>query len=135
MGNKSQHGFTFTEVMVAVLILGVFIAGAYKMVSGALWINQAARDHYVAIHLANSRLERARNLQYSSLYQLVENQLVMDEHGTPGVNGNFRRTTTVNANYGSNLTEFVVQVDIRNRRTLQFAGVNEKLSSVLPRKP
>jgi prepilin-type N-terminal cleavage/methylation domain-containing protein len=135
MKTKAQAGFTLTEVMVAVFILSIFIIGCYTAVTGALWMNQSARDHYVAVQLANSRLERARNIQYASLSQMIENNVVMDANGVPNANGSFRRTTTVNANYGSNLTEFVIQVDIRNRKTGQFGSVNETLASVLPSTP
>lgn len=135
MKRKGQRGFTLMEVMMALVILLIFMVSAFQAVTAALWMNQQARDHYVAINLANSRLERARNLQYASLAQLVESQLVMDEHGVPNANGAFRRTTSVNASYGSNLTEFVIQVDIRNRKSKQFEGDNEQLASVLPRKP
>ncbi|TAN38164.1 MAG: hypothetical protein EPN23_03095 [Verrucomicrobia bacterium] len=134
MRNQYQKGFTLTDVMVAAFVLAVFIAGAYKLVTGALWINRTARDHYVAINLASSRLERARVLLYSDYSKLAENQLVMDANGTPNANGEFRRTTTVNTSYGANLTEIFVQVDIRNHRSSQFDGPNEQLASVLPSK-
>jgi hypothetical protein len=120
--------------MVATLILGLFIVGCYKMIVGALWMNQSARDHYVAINMADSRLERARNLQYASYGQLMETQLVMAADGTPSVSGPYRRSTSVNTNYGVNLTEFVVQVDIRNHKTGVFDGVKEQLATVLPSK-
>jgi prepilin-type N-terminal cleavage/methylation domain-containing protein len=135
MKRSAQDGFTLVEVMVAVVVLAIFMIGCFLAVTGALWMNQSARDHYVAVQLANARLERARNIQYASLAQLVENQVVMDANSTPNPNGQYRRTTTVNANYGSNLTEFVIQVDIRNRKTSQFDSVNETLATVLPRKP
>ncbi len=135
MKQDAQAGFTLTEVMVAVLVLALFIIGCYTAVTGALWMNQTARDHYVAVQLANARLERARNIQYASLSQLVENNVVIDAMGTPSLNGQFRRTTTINPNYGSNLTEFVIQVDIRNRKTGLFGSVNETIASVLPSKP
>ena len=134
MNKNSQRGFTLTEVMVASLILGLFMVGCYKMVTGALWMNQQARDHYVAVHLADIRLERARNLQYTSYSSLAETQLVMAADGTPNVTGPYRRSTSINTNYGAILTEFVVQVDIRNHKTGQFDGVNEMLATVLPSK-
>jgi prepilin-type N-terminal cleavage/methylation domain-containing protein len=134
MRTKFQDGFTLTEVMVASAILAMFIVGCYKMVEGALWMNQAARDHYVAVNMADSRLERARNLQYATYSDLLETQLVMAADGTPSVTGPFRRTTSVNTNYGVVLTEFVVQVDIRNHKTGAFDGINELLATVLPSK-
>ena len=135
MNRTYQRGFTLTEVMVASLILGLFMVGCYKMVTGALWMNQQARDHYVAVNLADTRLERARNLQYASYGSLAETQLVMAADGTPDVSGPFRRSTLVNTNYGTILTEFVVQVDIRNHQTGRFDGANETLATVLPSKP
>ena len=136
MKKRAQRGFTLAEVMVALALLVMFIVGAYQAVISALWLNQTARDHYVAINLANNRVERARNLQYASLPSLAENQLVMDADSLPNTdNGMYRRTTLVNTNYGSNLTEVAVQVDIRNRRTGQFSGVNEALATVLPNRP
>jgi len=134
MRMKHPNGFTLTEVMVASLILGLFMVGCYKMITGALWMNQAARDHYVAVNLADSRLERARNLQYASYAQLAETQLVMVADGTPSVTGPYRRSTSVNTNYGAVLTEFVVTVDIRNHKTGVFDGINEQLATVLPSK-
>lgn len=134
MRTNFQDGFTLMEVMVASAILGMFIVGCYKMVEGALWMNQGARDHYVAVNLADSRLERARNLQYATYSDLLETQMVMAADGTPSVTGPYRRSTSVNTNYGVILTEFVVQVDIRNHKTGAFDGVNEQLATVLPSK-
>jgi prepilin-type N-terminal cleavage/methylation domain-containing protein len=134
MRNQGRYGFTLVELMVAVFVLAVFIAGTYKLVVGALWMNQTARDHYVAINLANSRMERARVLLYSDYSKLAENNLVMDANGVPNPGGPYRRTTTVNTNYGANLTEFFVKVDIRNHKSGTFDGPNEQLATVLPSK-
>ncbi len=135
MKTKGQQGFTLTEVMTAVVVLAIFMIGCYQAVTGALWMNQTARDHFVATQLANNRLERARNIPFTSLNLLVENQVVMVSDGTPSLSGPFRRSTTINANYGSNLTECVVRVDIRNHKTGQFDAINETLATLLPGKP
>jgi prepilin-type N-terminal cleavage/methylation domain-containing protein len=136
MKHRGQRGFTLAEVMVSLLVLIIFILCAYQTVTAALWMNQQARDHYVAINLANNRLERARNLQYASLASLSESQLLMDADSVPhALNGNYRRTTLVNTNYGANLTEIFVQVDIRSRKTGLFAGESETVATVLPNKP
>jgi len=135
MRTQRKKGFTLVEMMVASFVLAIFIAGSYALVSGSLWMNQTSRDHYVALNLASSRLERTRTLLYADYSKVAENQLVMNANGTPNANGQYRRTTTVNSNYGANLTEISVKVDIRNRKSGQFDGSNEQLASVLPSTP
>ncbi|MCX6995921.1 MAG: prepilin-type N-terminal cleavage/methylation domain-containing protein [Kiritimatiellaeota bacterium] len=127
-----QPGFTLLEVMIAVFILFMFMAGAYRVVTQMMWVNQSARDHYVAISLAFNRVERIRNLTDVDPSLMVESQVVITENGAPSANGNYRRTTTV-THLGTNLTAVLCQVDIRNRKNQAFDGKNETLNTVLNR--
>jgi Tfp pilus assembly protein PilV len=130
MNFTGKTGSTLTEVVVSLFLLTLFMGGAYRLMTQALWANQQARDHYVAINLAASRLERARNMN-TDLSLLAENQVVMTAIGTPISTGSYRRTTTITS-VASNLTELVIRVDIINRRTRSFTnGFSEVLASLL----
>ncbi|MBU1693585.1 MAG: prepilin-type N-terminal cleavage/methylation domain-containing protein [Verrucomicrobia bacterium] len=125
-----HKGFTLVEVMVALVLVFMALAGAYLVVIHAARLSRSARDHYVATNLGRSRLERARNYEYSDLYLLAEDNLVVDEHGVPAAEGWFRRSSAVNTNYAPSLTEIIVTVQIRSRRNLQFGAEAEEISSL-----
>ena len=132
MKSLPKQGATLAEVMIAVLVMFIFMAGAYKVVTQMMWVNQTSRDHFVAINLAFNRVERIRNLVDVAPNLMTESLVVMTENGVPANNGNFRRPTTVNS-LGTNLTEVLCQVDIRNRKSRKFDGKVERLVTKINR--
>jgi len=120
------------EVMIGATILLIFMTGSYKVVTQMMWVNQTARDHFVAANLAFNRLERIRNATAVDAGLMAEYQVVMTANGVPFSSGNFRRNTTVNV-LGTNLTEVICRVDIFNRKSNQFDGKNETMQTVMNR--
>ncbi len=111
------------EVLLAIAILTVSLAGAYTMVVMCKRMLLSARDHYVATTLCLARVERARDIAYPllGLLEEVAPGTVMDQDGAPDANGNYRRTTLIQANTPEEgVTRLEVTVVMRNRRTLQF---------------
>ncbi|HRZ11663.1 MAG TPA: prepilin-type N-terminal cleavage/methylation domain-containing protein [Kiritimatiellia bacterium] len=127
---RGRSGFTLVEVMIAVVLVLLALGGAYTLIVHSARVSRAARDHYVAVNLAKNHLERARNFRYADLYLLAEDNLVMNENGGPDNRGRFRRTTVVDDDYATGVTEITVTVQVRNRRTGEFGEEKEQISSL-----
>lgn len=112
-----RSGFTLMEVLMTLFLMMIVLAGAYKVMVSAADLSRSARHHYLAINLAKNRLERARNFAYGDLNLLAENNVVIDDNGTPDTAGTFRRSTVVVTNYAPNLTKITVTVGMKNRKT------------------
>ena len=130
MGTKhSRNGMTLVEATVAITLLVLVMGGAYALIAQTRYTIDTVRDRYLAINIANARIERARNFQYKDLPGLRESHVRVDAYGAPDSNGPFRRSTTVTVQGGSNdLTEVSVKIEIRDRRSGQFRGQHETLS-------
>jgi len=128
--SEKRRGFTLVEVLVATTLVVTVLAGVYMVVVHALRLTRMARDHYVATNIAKNRLERARNFQYNDLYLLAEGNVTVNENGLPDNAGRYRRTTVINSEFDEGLTEVSVLVHIRSRRTGQFSGEQEQISSL-----
>lgn len=127
---RGRGGFTLVEVCIAVMLVLLALGGAYTLIIHSARVSRAARDHYVAVNLAKNHIERARNYRYADLYLLAEDNLVMNENGGPDNQGRFRRTTVVNDDYATGMTEITVTVQVRNRRTGEFGDEKEEISSL-----
>ncbi|MFO7870732.1 MAG: prepilin-type N-terminal cleavage/methylation domain-containing protein [Kiritimatiellia bacterium] len=125
---KRSSGMTLVEVMIAVVLFGICIAGIAGVVVVAQQTNDRARSHYIAVNIAKNRLERGRTFGFDQLSLLAEDKTVVDTNGNPDNDGNYRRTTTLAA-VKPNLIEVTVEVEIRNRKTLGFEGENETVKS------
>ena len=128
MNCKRTCGFSLTEVMVAMSILTLVMGGSYQLNVSAMRLNRTARNHYVAVVLANSRLERAKMYNYPDLYLLAENAMTLDANGNSCSSGDYQRATLVNTNYGTNLTEISVRIQIRDLKTGAFGQEAESNS-------
>jgi prepilin-type N-terminal cleavage/methylation domain-containing protein len=126
---KSRSGLTLIEVIIAIAIFAVFVGGACAVVIAARQLNELARDRYIAVNLAKNRLERARTFPFDQLSSFDESNVQIDSVGDPSNNGNYRRSTTV-SNVSASLIEMSVAVEIRDRKTLQFEGQAETVSSM-----
>jgi len=127
---RRQAGFTLVEVVIAVTLIVVVLAGAYNLIIHAARVSRMARNHYIAVNLAKNHIERARNFRYADLYMMEESNLVMDENGGPANDGRFRRTTTVVSDVEPGLTSVNVAVQICNLRTGEFGDEQEFISSI-----
>ena len=129
-GKNSQKiaGMTLVEVVIAVSIFSMCMAGVCSLILQSRRVSNRARAHYVAINIAKNRLEMARTYDYSLLDLFIESNIVVDKNGILVNDGDFRRTTTV-TEIKSNLTEMVIMVEIRNRNTWDFSGEEETVQS------
>lgn len=125
-----RRGFGLVEVMVSILLLSIVVAGAYGLITSAARLNRTSRSHYLAANMAKNRLENARNYRYEELPLLREDRVVVNDQGAPDTMGFFRRSTLVNTNYGYKLTEITIAVEMKSTKTGQFAGEEERVSSL-----
>ena len=119
---------TLVESMVAVVIFGIVIVGLAGLALSSREASDRARSHYVAVNIANNRLERGWAMEFGEIENLNEDKVVVGVNGSPSASGRFRRTTTVTP-VSSNLLEMVVVVEIKNRITLAYDGANETVQS------
>lgn len=132
MAIAARQGFTLAEAVISTALLVLVIGGSYMLVSRAQGLIYSARNHYVAINIARARIERSRDFAYSQLPLMAENNIIVDDSGTPAQNGYFRRSTLIATNYidlggvlRPGLTKVEVRVDIRNSKTLDFTVTND----------
>ncbi len=111
-GPCADRGYTFIEIVVAMAILAVAMAGVYRVMTVSMRVRQASQNHYVATVMANNRIERAKNLTFGNLVLLEEQDHLVDELGTPDLAGRYLRTTEIEPNYGgeTNVTRITVTV-------------------------
>ncbi len=125
---RKRTGFTLTETMVSLLVLGVFITGTAKILMAHQQLSDTAREHYSAINIAKNRIELVRTFEFGQVNDFLETDTTVDHSGAPDIEGRFRRSTT-RALVSSNLIEMAVTVEIRDRITLEFDGESEKLTT------
>ena len=106
------HGYTFIEIVVAMAILALAMAGIYRVMTVSMQARQVSQNHYVATVMANNRIERAKNLTYGNLSLLEETDRPVDELGAPDLAGRYLRTTEIEPDYGgeTNVTRVTVTV-------------------------
>lgn len=121
---------TLAEVVVATFLILLVMGSAYALIVRSSEMSRSARRHYIAISLAKNRLERARNFLYNDLKLMAETDLTVNDNGNPDPEGRFRRTTTVNPAFATNLTEVIVTVKIRNPHTGLFTPDNETIRTL-----
>ena len=107
-----RAGFTFLEIVGAMTILAIALAGIFRVMSVSMQTRQVSQNHYVATVMANNRIERAKNLTFANLSMLAENERPVDELGTPHPNGRYLRSTIIEPSWGgeTNLTRITVTI-------------------------
>lgn len=96
---SGRSGFTFVEMVVAMFILAIGMAGVYRVLQMAMQSRQAAQFHYTAAVIANNRIEFAKNLPFGFLGLLVESGVAVDDLGIIDASGNYRRSTVLEPSY------------------------------------
>ncbi len=96
------QGFTLTEVMVAMLLLGLVMGGFLKLATQSARTREAAHNHFIAVIIAHNRIERARYSRMDELPLLAERDTVVNELGAPDPEGRFLRTTALTPDYDDN---------------------------------
>jgi prepilin-type N-terminal cleavage/methylation domain-containing protein len=121
-------GMTLVEVMVALFIFGISIAGTCSLVFQSRRLVDRSRDHYTAINIGKNRLEKGRSTAFDLLFTLSETNVLVNYAGDPAADSNYRRSTRVTT-ISSNLIEMVVRVDIKNRKNWSWTGEKEEIKS------
>ena len=118
--DKKRAGVTIVEVLVALVLFALFIAGAGKVLLSNRSLADVTREHYTAVNIAKNRIELARTISFGELPDFYENNLLVDLSGDPltGNTGRYRRSTDVVLT--NNVAELTVTVEIRDHRTLLF---------------
>ncbi len=99
MGVKRSEGFTLTEVMVATLLLGLVMGGFFKLATQTGRTRETAHNHFIAVIIANNRIERARYSRLDEIPLLAERETVVNELGAPDPDGRFLRTSVLLPDY------------------------------------
>ena len=73
-------------------------------------------------------MELIRTFDFGQVDAFLEDKVNVDASGLPSTLGNFSRSTQV-SNVSSNLLELSVIVEIRDRKTLAFNGIQEDLTT------
>lgn len=107
------------EVVVALLVFSIFIAGMTGLVLSARQAQDMARSHYIATNMAKNRLELARAIEYANIGIFSEQDVIVDANGNPDPDGGYRRTTVLGT-VTPNLVRVRVSVEVRNRISLEF---------------
>lgn len=128
----NDSGMTLVETMIAVMVLGVFMAGVFTLAIQSRKSVNMARDHYVAVTLCKNRLETARTMGFNSLTSLRETAYICDATGGADPEGTYRRATEVTTGFlsSTNLTEVKVTVTIKDGSTGVFSNVCEIVQSI-----
>lgn len=128
-------GFTLVEVVISLSLLVVVMAGVYRSLESAFRLRRASHQHYLAVVIANNRIERAKNVAFDDLGLLDEERLPVTAQGVPEPDGLFRRTTVVEPDFDGNtsLARVTVTVEVppaRHRRHRRVP-VSETVSTLL----
>ena len=137
MPRSASDGYSLIEVVVAMAILGIVLAGIYRVMTVSMQTRQVAVNHYVATVMANNQIERAKNLAFGNLSLLVEDERPVDELGTTDANGRYLRTTIIEPVWGgeSNLTRITVTILPPAPNRSSSAGTDPVSVSTLIKRP
>lgn len=121
-------GMTLTEAVVSLFLFALFIACACELTVVTRQTSDRARFRYTAVNMAKNRIERAMTFDYDQVELCELRNIVMDGNGAPDANGDYRVSTTV-TQAGSNIKTVSVRVDVRSRRSMEFDGESQVLTS------
>lgn len=94
---RSNYGYTFIELLIALTILGLLISPVLMMFSGSFLSIKNAGNHSTAVNLCRQQMEKVKSLGYDSALDLFS--LEHSNSNAPEENINnfpgFKRVTTV----------------------------------------
>ena len=118
MHMKFKKGMSLTEVVMAMALITLCIGGIITVVVQSADMGHTADYTYVAIDLAKNRIERIRQIRnekgYDIIPQTAETDTIIDRNGIPDLNGDFKRTTTIEPT-STRLTKVTVGVTYKRR--------------------
>jgi len=130
-----RSGFTLVEVLVAMTLLGIGLAGAYYAISAAMQMRKFSHDQYIGTLIANNRIEFAKNQPFTQLVNLGETGKRVNEYGVDDDDGRFMRSTAISNFWAgsSNLASITVNVVIPHPLLAGGIGGTATVASVLRR--
>lgn len=134
---QSRSGYTLTEIMVAMMVLAIGMAGVYSFVSLTTRQQRGAHLHYISTVIANNRIEHAKNIPFGSLQDLRENGVRVDEIGVHNDSGAFVRRTLITPNWENNetLTRVMVSVEYPHPGARDGQTTTNTLSTLIASQP
>ena len=132
VGGK-RRGFTLTEVMISMLLLGLVMGGFFQVANISRRTRRQAQNHYTAVIIANNRIERAKHIDLADLVMLEEIETQINELGVSDPDGAFLRTTVIEPNYDDDplLTRVTVMVSPPSTAWGSEARSTEIVSTIL----
>lgn len=116
---KHRPAMTLAELAVALALVTISIGGIVSVLYQTADLSQAVDSSYVAADLARNRIERIREIRrdmgYASIPEAEETDTAIDRNGDADQNGDFKRTTIIDASYGTNLTKIIVRVTYKRK--------------------
>lgn len=115
----AQKGFSLIETMVALFILAVVMGTIIVAFSQLQPVGKKTEMLMTAVNLAQQRMELAMREPFTTLNTLDDNETwqYIDQYGNDsGSNADFKRLTTIVANYSSDssLAQVTVEVDYKS---------------------
>ena len=116
---RYRRAMTLTELIIAIALVGISVGGIVSVLLQTVDLSQSIDNSYVATDLARNRIERIRSVRrdmgYAAIPESAETDTIIDRNGNADQNGVFKRTTIINASYGTNLTRVTVRVTYKRR--------------------
>ncbi|MEQ8822132.1 MAG: prepilin-type N-terminal cleavage/methylation domain-containing protein [Sumerlaeia bacterium] len=82
---RRERGFSFLEVMIAMVIVSIVGIGIYTSVIVGLRVQQATREFNGAIKAANDALEGSKGTLFQFLEPRLNVPVTIDDRGTPQI--------------------------------------------------
>ncbi len=122
---------TIVEVLVALVLLAIFFAGATQVVVSSRKSADMARSLHQAVSMADDRIERIKTFEYDQLPLIQETDVQINEYGEADADGMFLRNTSVTTATNGLYREVSVSVQVMNRRTRQFDTPGRTLQTLI----
>ena len=90
-----SNGFTLIEALLAMALLSIAIFGTFSLLDSVMGYNKFAETITTATTLAQDKMEELKNADYSLITAGTTTENDMDDNGTAGAGGIYRRITTV----------------------------------------
>jgi Tfp pilus assembly protein PilV len=130
MQKSRKDGVSLVEVVVALLVFSMCVAGICRLITMGRQGSDDARAHYTAINIAKNRLERVKTFEFDQIGLFAQSNVKVDRSGIAAANGEYRMTTTVSS-ITNDLKEVIVRVDIMDKISRQFDSENEALRTYI----
>lgn len=129
--SRSKKGISLVETMVAILVFGIVLVTMLEVTVQSMTVGKRADLSYNAYSIAKNHIESLKTLPFADAANAAESEVRLNALGVPDLEGPFKRTTAVTANYSgdSNLVSITVSVDYMVKHT--FTNKPVSLSTVI----